>query len=77
MIGEATEKPWHKSELLGHIDGERDTQVDFIAVKAFIPACKVVRTTTVRTLWAQTQFAAITGLVTCNISTEARGTASL
>ena len=25
MIGEATKKPWHKSELLGHIDEERDT----------------------------------------------------
>ena len=33
-ISEATKKPWHKSELLGHIDEERDTQIDFVAVKA-------------------------------------------
>ena len=43
MIGEATKKPWHKSELLGHIDEERDIQVDFIAVKASscVQSCEV------------------------------------
>ena len=40
MIGEATKKPGHKSELVGHIDEERDTQVDFIASEKLHPACK-------------------------------------
>ena len=31
MIGEATKKPWHKSDLLGHTDEDSDTQV--VAVK--------------------------------------------
>ena len=34
MIGKATKKPWDKSENLGHVDEERDTQIDFVAVKA-------------------------------------------
>ena len=34
MVGEATKKPWHKSEILGHTDEDSDTQVDFVAVNA-------------------------------------------
>ena len=33
MVGEATKQPWHKSELLAH-DEERDTRVNFVAVRA-------------------------------------------
>ena len=71
MIGEATKKPWHKSELLGHIDEEWDAQVDFIAVKASscVQSCEVdhsmdtLGTDTVRSdHWP----------ITCSISTETR-----
>ena len=56
MIGEATKKPWHKSELFGHIDEERDTQIDFVAVKASSRVQGSVRSDD----WP----------ITCSISTE-------
>ena len=34
MVGEGTKTHCHKSERLGHMDEERDTQVDFVAVRA-------------------------------------------
>ena len=72
MVGEATKKPWHKSELLGHMDEEWHTQVDFIAVKAVsscVQSCEVdhsmdtLRTDSVRSdHWP----------ITCSFSTETR-----
>ena len=43
MVGKATKKPWHKSELLGHMDEEQEAQVDFVAVKASscVQSCEV------------------------------------
>ena len=44
MVGEATKKPWHKSELLGHTDEDSDTHIDFVAVKAScVQRCSVDR----------------------------------
>ena len=43
MIGEATKKPWHKSDFLEHVDEDRDTQIDFVAVRATsrVQSCEV------------------------------------
>ena len=46
MVGEATKKPWHKREILGHTDEDNDTQVDFVALKALscVQSCEVDHT---------------------------------
>ena len=42
-IGEATKKPWHKCDFLEHVDEDRDTQIDFVAVRATsrVQSCEV------------------------------------
>ena len=43
MIGEATKKPWRKCDLFEHVDEDRDTQIDFVAVRATsrVQSCEV------------------------------------
>ena len=43
MIGEATKKPWHKCDFLEHVDEDRDTQIDFVAVRATtrVQSCEI------------------------------------
>ena len=69
MIGKATKKPRDKSELLGHIDEERDTQIDFVAVKASsrVQSCEVDHT--MDTLGTDT-IRSDHWPITCSISTE-------
>ena len=69
MIGEATKKPWHKSDLLGHTDEDSDTQVVAVKPSSCVQSCEVDHS---MDTWAQTLFAAIISLFTCSISTETR-----
>ena len=69
VVGEATKKPWNKSELTGHTDEDNDTQVDFVAVKASscVPSCEVDH---IRDTWGTDSVRSDHWPITCSISTE-------
>ena len=71
MAGEATKKPWHKSELLGHTDEEGDTQIDFAAVEASscVQSCEVFHR---MDAWRADTVRSDHWPITCCISTETR-----
>ena len=66
-----TGDPWHKSELLGLMDEERDTQVDLMTVKASscVQSCEVDHS---MDTWGADSVRSDHWPITCSTSTETR-----